>query len=188
MKDAKKELKELQDARDAVEARIAALYKESVKAPADQKICEDWMADMLSDAPTRVKYPIQVSGIAFSDCDVVDHSRKSVGKFVAVRPCDKKYENKTYLGVYIGDVALRAATIFNPDTGVLSVGPSMHNPAMWVPNLNRLVFGAESWWGVLNKPEDLQQISDADIDNVWYVQALKGLSKKPEEPAENVKA
>ena len=28
---------------------------------------------------------------------------------------------------------------------------------------------------MLKTPEDFRQITDADIDNVWYVQALRGL-------------
>jgi hypothetical protein len=52
----------------------------------------------------------------------------------------------------------------------------MMNPAMFVPELNRIVFGCESWWKVLNNKEDFSDITDADIENVWYVKALRVVS------------
>jgi len=60
------------------------------------------------------------------------------------------------------------------------IGQEMGNPAMWVPDLNRVVMGWESWWGEIKSEEDLRQISDADIENVWYVKAIKALTEKKE--------
>jgi hypothetical protein len=51
----------------------------------------------------------------------------------------------------------------------------MHNPAIFVPTLGKLLYGCELWWSKISSPDDLRTISDADIDNVWYVQALKSL-------------
>ena len=51
----------------------------------------------------------------------------------------------------------------------------MHNPAIWVPDLKKIVFGMESWWGVLRSRTISKQITDADIQNVWYVKALQAL-------------
>lgn len=53
----------------------------------------------------------------------------------------------------------------------------MHNPAMYVPGLNDIVFGAGSWWRQIKSPEGLAEISDKDIDSVWYMRALKDLEK-----------
>lgn len=53
-----------------------------------------------------------------------------------------------------------------------------HNPAFYVPSLKRVVFGCESWWGHIDGPDALKQITDEVIDGVWYVQALKSLSEK----------
>ena len=44
---------------------------------------------------------------------------------------------------------------------------------MYVFELNKIVFGAESWWRKLNSPEDLKAITDDDIENTWYVKLLK---------------
>ena len=85
------------------------------------------------------------------------------GSFVSVRPCGDEYEDKTYLGLYVGEVAIG---------GTLS----MHNPCIWVPDLEQYIFGCESWWGKISTAEDLHKITDEDIENVWYVRALKALT------------
>jgi hypothetical protein len=53
----------------------------------------------------------------------------------------------------------------------------MLNPVIFIPDIMRVVLGIESWWSVIRKPEDLKQITDADIQNVWYVKALKSMHK-----------
>jgi hypothetical protein len=169
----KKELEKLHAQQKAIDAKIAAAYKASLTAPDDQKACVDWMAEMLAEPLERITYPIEVMGITNAESEVIHYGRKTVGRFVAVRPCND--EKKTYLGIYLGDIALQASARFHAQTGVLEVSHAFHNPAIWVPDLKRIVFGCESWWGVLGKPEDLVQITDKDIDNVWYVQAMKSL-------------
>ena len=56
------------------------------------------------------------------------------------------------------------------------------NPAIYVFDLQRIIFGAESWWGIIENPEELKDITDDDINNIWYVKALKAMYK--EEPKE----
>ena len=45
-----------------------------------------------------------------------------------------------------------------------------------MPDLKRLVMGYESWWGIIESEEQLRQITNFDIENIWYVKALKALS------------
>ena len=55
------------------------------------------------------------------------------------------------------------------------------NPAIFIPSLNKIVWGYGSWWGEIASAEKLHQITDSDIQNVWYVRALKQLqSQQPE--------
>lgn len=105
-----------------------------------------------------------------------------VGAFVAVRLASKE-DTKTYLGIMLGDY-MRPQVTFDSETGTLTFKPTefMGNPAMWVPDLNRIVMGFESWWGEIKSVEDLKQITDADIQNVWYVKALKALAEKEKAP------
>jgi hypothetical protein len=125
-----------------------------------------------------IEFPITVNGIEWDEeADPITPDRifgGKAGSWVAVRPVGHE---KTYLGVLLGDYHPPAVT-FYPETGTLKVVKSMGNPAMWVPDLNRVIMGWGSWWGTIDKPEDLHQITDADIQNVWYVQALKALSEK----------
>ena len=47
------------------------------------------------------------------------------------------------------------------------------NPAIYVPELGKIIFGMESWWGIIESPEELKDISDDDISNTWYVKLLQ---------------
>jgi hypothetical protein len=162
-----------------LEQRQRQIYRDSLQAPADQKVCSDSLAKMCAEDWERFGYPVTVSGINFEPGTVYKPERflgpDSAGAWVAIRPCS---DNKTYLGVLLGDIALGIGASYHKESGVLSVMFSHHNPAIWVPDLKKIVFGAESWWGALEKPEDLRQITEADIQSVWYVQALKALEAK----------
>ena len=53
----------------------------------------------------------------------------------------------------------------------------MTNPAIFVPELKKIIYGYESWWGAITNKDDLSDlnISDEDIENTWYVQLLKSM-------------
>lgn len=126
-----------------------------------------------------IKFPIEVQEIKFDDSEAYEpHAsfRKNVcGKMVAVRPCAEEYGNKTYLGVLLGSVALMQGCSWNEETGTLSIYRAMHNPMIFIPEKNAVVFGCGSWWGLIKDESHLRQISDQDIQNVWYVKAMKEL-------------
>lgn len=59
------------------------------------------------------------------------------------------------------------------------------NPAIYVFDLQRIIFGAESWWSIIENPEELKDITDDDINSQWYVKALKAMhNEEPEETIE----
>jgi len=126
-----------------------------------------------------IKYPIEVVGIDFGD--ELPYSGKplfhpkNVGKLVAVRPCDDACKGKTYLGLYLGDIALSKYVMHDKEAKRLKFEIGGYNPAMFVFDLNRVVFGCGSWWGEIKSEEHLRQITDDDINNIWYVKALKQL-------------
>lgn len=162
----------------ALEERKRAMYEASVKAPQEEKLCDDFWAEMLSEpAWPRLEYPIAVHGITFSG-NVLDNalSRTKPGAWVKVRPCDEKHKGKTFLGIFLGAIALSMGCSLDPKSGILEIRKGMHNPAMWVPSINQIVFGAGSWWGEIKDPDELRQISDGDIASVPYVRALKALA------------
>lgn len=97
------------------------------------------------------------------------------GDLVSIRPCGKEYDNKTYLGFYLGDIALSSMAEIKDNEVVTNF--SLHNPAIFVPELKKVIFGAESWWGKIKSEEDFRKISDEDIKNTWYVKALQQISE-----------
>jgi hypothetical protein len=110
------------------------------------------------------------------------------GDWVKVRPCDDEYKCKTYLGIMLGDmtISLQASAYPNVDGGdVLEILPHK-NSAMYVPDLKKIVWGCGSWWGKINSPDDLREISDADINNIWYVKCLKELGERKDAAQEDI--
>lgn len=105
------------------------------------------------------------------------------GDLVSIRPVD---DERTYLGVFVGDLAL-GSTIKILDDALICEW-SGYNPAFYVPALKQVITGASSWWGRIDTEEDLRQISDLDIQSQWYVQALQQISdrsEKVDEPEES---
>ncbi len=124
----------------------------------------------------EIKFPIKITGIEFSKREV--HNPKTLtgaecGDLVSVRPCDAEFKGKTFLGVLLGEFALSQMVSFDKDTKKLNVSLAMHNPAIFVPSLRRIVWGCGSFWGRIKDESELCQISDDDIANVWYVKALR---------------
>lgn len=90
---------------------------------------------------------------------------------VKIRPC--KYKNKkTYLGILLDDsFPYEVTASYNSTTKELS-STFIYNPAIYISKTNEIIFGAESWWGRIESKEDLKDISDEEINNLWYVKAL----------------
>lgn len=118
-----------------------------------------------------IEYPIVVNAIEQKPIDYSDILYKSyVGKPVAVRLCNN---DKTYLGLFLGELPSSSTISLNKEN-VLTVNHMM-NPAMFVPELNKIVFGYESWWKILENEKNFKEISDTDIENIWYIRALKSV-------------
>ena len=64
----------------------------------------------------------------------------------------------------------------NSNTNELNVSYDL-NPAIFVFDLNEIIFGCQSWWGIIKNEQELKDISDIDIDNIWYVKVLKSLNE-----------
>jgi len=66
-------------------------------------------------------------------------------------------------------------TSFSSDTGILK-NSTMNNPAIFVPELKKIIYGCESWWREIESVDDFTSISEEDIENTWYVKLLKSLN------------
>ncbi len=130
----------------------------------------------------KIKFPVTVTDVKF---DVKLGIRNSdplsgaeVGDMVQIRSCKKEHGDKTRLGILIGFVPIHGGVSFNKETGEMTFSIGGTNPAIYVPELKEVVLGCESWWGVIESEEELKQITDEDINNVWYVQAIKAMAGK----------
>lgn len=106
------------------------------------------------------------------------------GSLVAVRPVLKEYENKTYIGFLIGEISTGCSLEIKDDTLTVKVG-GVGNPAIFIPQTGTVVMGFESWWSEIETEAELRQITDADIENTWYVKLWKELH--PEKPINDEK-
>ena len=126
----------------------------------------------------EITFPLTVDKIQFSKTPAFLDKCVLGGKcgdFVAVRPCAKEYQGKTYLGILLGEIA-ESTLVQYDDARVLHIEPSLHNPIIFIPDLLTVVRGYESWFKRIRTPQDLSSITDKDIGNVWYVKALNTLA------------
>jgi hypothetical protein len=124
-----------------------------------------------------IEYPLTIDGINnhFNKEGLV--SLYKCGKLVRVSPCGEEYKGNTFLGILLGDLPIGAYIGFNRESKKLEVSPAT-NPGIFVPEIDKIIYGCESWWGEIETPEDLKAITNEDIENTWYVQLLKGMMKK----------
>ena len=130
----------------------------------DEGECPDFKSRYL-------EFPLAVQGIELRGCLP---SMREVGKLVRVRLCD---DDKTYLGVYLGELARAPMAYTRSDSQNLIVS-LYQNPALYVPTLSRIVWGDESWWSIIESEDDLRDISNDDIASQWYVRLAKDLFSK----------
>lgn len=124
----------------------------------------------------KIEYPIKVSKINYSEA----FSLYKMGGFAKVRPCAEEYGNKTFLGLFLGELPTRTYVTYNRESEELKVG-MLSNPAIYVFDLNKIIYGYESWWSRIESENDLKDITDIDINNQWYVKVLKSLTDTPTE-------
>jgi len=122
----------------------------------------------------KLKFPVEVAAVEIlSDRQRSDGAK--VGSLVRVRPCAKDCGDKTYLGIFLGDLPLEVDAFYRDKSHKLSI--ALHrNPAMFVPELKRIVWGCGSWWGPIETPEDAERmITDESIAAQPYVKVLKAM-------------
>lgn len=117
-----------------------------------------------------IQYPLTINDIVIEKIE--NHGLHTIGTPVRIRPCAKEYKNKTYLGIYIGELPIQSTVRHNETENKLIIG-TMNNPAIYVFELKKIIYGCESYWQPIEKSENLKDISDETIENQWYVKALK---------------
>ena len=103
---------------------------------------------------------------------------RGCGTPVRVRSCREEHGNKTYFGILLGSMALSIGHSIDLD-GNVTASYSSYNPAIFIPELNDIIYGCESWWGEIENEKELKElITDEVIGNVWYVKLLSNLGQK----------
>jgi hypothetical protein len=124
-----------------------------------------------------IEYPLTVlNGISTES--IMYNGQSKIGSLVKVKVCS---DDKTYLGLYLGELPTSINTSYSTIYSTLTIKPSMYNPALLIPELNKIVFGYESYWGFIKSEEDFKDITNSDINNIWYVKALKNLAEQSDE-------
>ena len=112
-----------------------------------------------------IEYPLTINGIEFGDIEPYGVTLKPV----RVRPCD---DEKTYFGIYLGNFPHLPSASFDEKTGILKFN-AFGNPCIYVPELNKVVFGSGSWWSEIQDMNDIKDITDELINNQWYVKLFR---------------
>ena len=99
----------------------------------------------IHDPSQEVELPITVNEIVAAEEPPIESIWAKCGDLVAVRPCDEKFGDKTYIGIYLGEFPLSFS--YSYENGRLKIAHSMHNPAIFIPEMKEIVYGCESWWG-----------------------------------------
>ena len=121
-----------------------------------------------------IEYPLVINGIENSKIDTRGLGHEC-GCLCEIRPCGEEYEGKSYVGIYLGELPISIITSCDKSTGILS-NSTMNNPAIFVPELKKIVYGCESWWREIHSMDDFEGISESEIENTWYVKLLKALT------------
>jgi len=89
----------------------------------------------------------------YNDKEIVyftHHDSYKIGKRVAIQPINEQYKDKTFEGIYIGGV---------------DICEWIHeNPAIYIPELNKVILGMESFWRIISPKEELKTITQDDIN------------------------
>lgn len=125
-----------------------------------------------------IQFPLAVSEIKVKEQPTYNRGLfHQVGVTVKIRPCgENNPDKKTFLGIYLGDLPRTTHATYNRTSHEIEIS-QMTNPAIWVPSLNKIIFGDESWWQEIKKPEDFEDISDGQILNQWHMKALQNIYK-----------
>lgn len=118
-----------------------------------------------------IEFPLSVNKIK-NEPITVTGIKQEIGCLCKINPCAEEYCGKTYIGIYIGDLPIAIYNSFNKETGVLS-NKTMNNPAIYVPEFKKIIYGCESWWQEITSIEELERDSERNINDTWYLQFLK---------------
>ena len=121
----------------------------------DKDVCEH--CDMFDSK--FIEYPIAVSAINQKGWSI-DNSlyKDSIGKAVMVKMVGDEYGDETFFGIHLGEFPIEPIISHNRNSKELKVIP-MFNPAIYIPKLQKIVFGCETWWSMGDKKSEKEIVS-----------------------------
>lgn len=123
-----------------------------------------------------IEFPLTINSIENKDITPDFHN---CGKLCEIRPCGDEYKDKTYLGIYLGRLPVSISSYLDKKTKTL-INSAITNPAIFVPELNKIIYGYESWWRKIDAKEDFKEITDEDIEKTWYVKIFRAQKEDTE--------
>lgn len=126
-----------------------------------------------------IEYPLIINEIKNEEINTKGLFHKT-GSLCEIKPCAEEYGGRSYLGFYLGELPIAIQSSFNTETKILT-NRVMPNPAIFVPELKKIIYGCESWWRVIKSVDDFKGVSEEDINNTWYVQALRMMTEENNE-------
>ena len=104
-------------------------------------------------------------------------TKRKCGTPVKVRSCKDEHGSKTYFGILLGEIPLSISHEIDKN-GIVTASRSQYNPAIFVPELDEVVFGCESWWGEIKSKKELDELITNDtIRDIWYIKLLTSMEK-----------
>lgn len=186
--DENKVIKELHEGLDEISTETTEINKWATEVKLPEEI-KDELSSKLTNLYATVhnfvhNMQFHVKAAKVKECvhaktnPFMDYWAAGKGDLVQIRPCGKEYENKTFLGILLGMAALSSYIEIKEDK--FECHFSTYNPAIFVPELKKIIYGCESWWEKIKSVEELKQITNEDIENVWYVKLLKQMLEEKE--------
>lgn len=122
------------------------------------KLLDECDCDACDDYVSRyIEFPIAVNGIDTKTEDI-DSYCDNHGQLVYIRLPD---DAKTYTGILLGELPYLPTTTYDSKTNKLTV-QIINNPAIYVPDLKRVAYGAECWWRKL-EPDETPHFNNFEI-------------------------
>lgn len=115
-----------------------------------------------------IEYPVTINGIENKEIETTSLGH-TVGCLCEIRPCDERYQHKSYLGIYLGELPI--SIVSNLDNNGILTNSALTNPAIFVPALKKIIYGCESWWREIKDINDFKSI-DKDTKNQWYGKSI----------------
>lgn len=97
------------------------------------------------------------------------------GDLVSVKKASKDKDEKTYMGIYIGESPIGMVAHHDKRDDKITVSMKK-NPMIFVPETKEIIYGCQSWWRKIKSEKEFKAITNDDIENTWYVKMMKEMS------------